>query len=116
MFETFWSAYPNKKGKVEALKSWRRQKLEAKAHTIISDVNARKTKDPDWERGAIPHGSTYLNQQRWQDALAPDALPSSRPVAGNSPAVVDTPEDRQRKHRENAEALEQLRRDTGYAG
>jgi hypothetical protein len=81
----------------------------------MADVRTRLAKDPDWKRGAIPYGSTYLHQQRWQDAVVPDNLPSDRPVAGNSPAVVDTPEERRRKHAENAALLDKLARETGHA-
>lgn len=113
-FEEFWLAYPLKKGKVSAIKAWKRDKLDVIADKIIADVKARISGDEDWKRGAIPYGSTYVNQQRWEDALTVEAVASDRKVAGNSPAVVDTPEDRKRKHLENDAALQKLMKETGY--
>jgi hypothetical protein len=110
-FEVWWKGYPNKKGKQEAEKSWNRQKLDAKLATLLADVAARRKGDADWLRGAIPHGSTYLNQARWLDALAPDALPPASEATnpgGTSPAKQETAEDRAAAAKAHAEYVAQF--------
>lgn len=112
-FDAFWKIYPNKKGKTEAEKKWRSRKLDGKFAEIVADVQARIKSDPDWQRGAIPHGATYVNQERWQDALAPDVLPviAAASVAGSSPPVPVT---QQSQAAANA-ALAAAAREFGYA-
>lgn len=107
-FEVFWKAYPNKKGRTQAEKFWKRDKLTPLLPTLLADVAARKRSDPDWLRGAIPYGSTYLNQSRWRDELAADALPASSPASnpgGVSPRL--SPEEEARR---KVEALAEMRR------
>lgn len=66
-FDEFWSAYPNKKGKQEAEKTWKRRKLDAQCDQLIAHVALMSREDSDWARGYVPMGSTYLNQARWED-------------------------------------------------
>ena len=70
-FAEFWQAYPNKKGKAVAEKAWKRKRLDAIADRIIADVKARAAGDRQWLDGFIPHGSTYVNGEGWQDAIEP---------------------------------------------
>lgn len=70
-FDEFWAVYPNKKGKADAKKAWRRKNLDALADLIIGDVKARAAGDRQWLEGFIPHGSTYVNAEGWQDAIEP---------------------------------------------
>lgn len=74
-FLKFWKAYPRPDGKAAAQKSWTRQKLDSLADTIIADVLARKSGAAWKEEGGkfIPHGSTYLNNRRWEDGPAADS-------------------------------------------
>lgn len=68
-FEEFWAAYPVKKGRADALKSWTTKKLDAIADTIIADVKQRIVADRQWLDGYTPHGSTYVNGRGWEDAI-----------------------------------------------
>lgn len=113
-FAEFWKAYPNKKGRAQAEKTWGRRKLGGKVAAIIADIRARQKSDPDWQRGAIPHGSTYVQQERWLDALAPDAPVQSAPAAGNSPRITDPVEESARQ-REALRAMEAQHRELGIA-
>lgn len=73
-FEEFWAEYPNKKGKAQAEKFWKRDKLDCMANTILADVERRKEQDWDWLKDGgqyIPHGSTYVNEKRWLDEIKP---------------------------------------------
>ncbi|MGW8429426.1 hypothetical protein ACWGJQ_29045, partial [Peribacillus simplex] len=60
-FADFWAAYPNKKGKQEAEKTWRRRKLDARCDELIAHVRLMEANDDGWRRGYVPMGSTYLN-------------------------------------------------------
>lgn len=66
-FGEFWSAYPNKKGRQEAEKAWKRRKLDSRCDELIAHVRLMDSTDSGWKRGFIPMGSTYLNQGRWED-------------------------------------------------
>lgn len=71
-FEIFWNSYPNKKGKDSAQKKWLKYKPEL--NIVLTALEWQK-KSADWlkENGAfIPHGSTYVNQKRWEDEPAPN--------------------------------------------
>jgi len=69
-FDTFWRCYPNKQGKSEARKRWARmtpaERCEA-ADTLGMWVEFWKLAGT--EQRFIPHGSTWLNQRRWEDDL-----------------------------------------------
>lgn len=75
-FDEFWSAYPNKKGRQDAEKRWKRDKLDAMADSIIDHVRLMQSEDDGWRRGYVPMGSTYLNQSRWTDV--PQQAPRER--------------------------------------
>ncbi|XTQ92580.1 YdaU family protein [Xanthomonas sacchari] len=66
-FDDFWAVYPNKKGRQEAEKTWKRRKLDALCDDLIAHVRLMHGTDDGWRRGYIPMGSTYLNQARWED-------------------------------------------------
>lgn len=81
-FDQFWKVYPRKEKKSEALKAF--QKISPDQDLldrIISDVQARaQTHDWTKENGKyVPHPTTYLNQQRWEDeAPASNVTPMKR--------------------------------------
>lgn len=82
-FEDFWRVYPNKKGKADAQKAWAKKGLDAQADSIIGDVMFRAKNDRDWLRGYVPHGSTYVNAEGWQDGLPPPIQPDVKPQLPN---------------------------------
>lgn len=82
-FPEFWSVYPNKQGKQEAWKRWRKDRLDAMADQIIGHVLLMKARDDGWQRGFAPMGSTYLNQARWTDEPRGPPL-ASQPIAAPS--------------------------------
>lgn len=66
-FPEFWAAYPVKKGRADALKKWKVKGYDAIADQIISHVRRMEAEDDQWRRGFIPHGSTYVNGEGWND-------------------------------------------------
>lgn len=77
-FADFWTVYPNKKGKAEAEKRWKADRLDEMADMIIQHVYLMMAEDDGWQRGYAPMGSTYLNQKRWTD------VPQAAPLAARA--------------------------------
>lgn len=69
-FEDFWSAYPRKIAKPNAITAFRRLKPTSELlASILADIGKR-VKSDQWTRDDgrfIPHPATYLNQRRWED-------------------------------------------------
>lgn len=74
-FDIFWLAYPLKKGKSKAEEHWHRHNpdlaqvmaaLEMQKQEKIWLKN-KKRFVPEW-----PHGSTWVNQKRWEDGYDQD--------------------------------------------
>ena len=75
MFDDFWSLYPRKEAKGQARKTW--EKLVKKKiltptvqKFIVDHLTIRIQDDSAWvegERRFIPHPSTWLNDERWDD-------------------------------------------------
>lgn len=66
-FDDFWSAYPRKIGKGEALKAW--TKHRPPLDRVLATLDWQRT-SRDWTKdgGAfIPHPATWLNRAGWED-------------------------------------------------
>jgi len=71
-FEDFWKAWPYKRNKKKAKLAWLRLKPgPALVETILAAVEADKRTD-QWQRGIIPHASTWINGRRWEDERSPE--------------------------------------------
>lgn len=66
-FAEFWALYPVKKGKAAAERAWKAKRCDELADEILAHVLLMQTHDDDWIRGYVPHGSTYVNGERWND-------------------------------------------------
>lgn len=89
-FDAWWAAYPKKVGKKPAKAIWNRRKLGKMADELIRDVKVRAATDDGWKRGYVPNPATYLNQDRWDDAIR------TSPEQGRGPPVArahKTPEE-----------------------
>jgi hypothetical protein len=78
-FEQFWQLYPRKVGKLTAKRSWEKLSQENKQKALEAIVEHRKfwvAKGTDWE--FIPHASTWLNQERFEDEL--DMTPKQQKI------------------------------------
>jgi hypothetical protein len=79
-FENFWSQYPKKVGKLTAKRSWEKLSLDNQQKALEAIVEHRKywaVKGTDWE--FIPHASTWLNQERFEDELVIEQKENKRP-------------------------------------
>lgn len=68
-FDEFWSAYPRKEDKKRTKDIWGRKKLDEKADFIIQRVIEFKEQNWKGKESFIPHASTFLNGERWNDEL-----------------------------------------------
>lgn len=66
-FEIFWKKYPNHAGgKQAALKSWMKISPDkVLIDKIMASIEDHKKYSREWDRGYIPHATTWLNQGRW---------------------------------------------------
>jgi hypothetical protein len=68
LFDLFWSKYPNKVGKIQAQKAWKKLAPSREDTVQILETLARQKESRMWKEGfGIPHPSTYLNQARFLD-------------------------------------------------
>jgi hypothetical protein len=79
-FENFWSQYPKKVGKLTAKRSWEKLSLDNQQKALEAIAEHRKywvAKGTDWE--FIPHASTWLNQERFEDEIVIEQKENKRP-------------------------------------
>jgi hypothetical protein len=79
-FNLFWAQYPKKVGKLTAKRSWEKLSQENQQKALEAIVEHRKywvAKGTDWE--FIPHASTWLNQERFEDELVIEQKENKRP-------------------------------------
>ena len=70
-FEDFWSAYPRKDGKQEAIKAWKALNPNKELQgAILEDIRRRLDRDGSWhktEMRFIKMPASYLRGRRWED-------------------------------------------------
>lgn len=72
LFEVFWSAYPKKKNKGQAEKSWVKINPSQELFEYIMAKLSLLKKSMDWLKDGgqfIPHPSTWLNAKGWDDEI-----------------------------------------------
>jgi len=96
-FERFWSGYPKKVGKGDAMKAWAKiNPDDALIARILEGLDAyRETEEWMYPREGgrfIPHAATWLNGRRWEDEVQP---------CFNDPTDEEIDEINSRHHRGN---------------
>ena len=79
-FLTFWKAYPLRVKKADAWVAW--QKYDPPITACLATI-AWQVQSREWQEGAIPHPTTWLNGQRWEDE-PPDRAPVQAGFLGAS--------------------------------
>lgn len=75
-FDEFWKMYPRKKDKARARTAWRRNGYDKISSIIFEDIKNRMLNDPQWlDEKFIPHPSTYLRNERWEDEISVKKIP-----------------------------------------
>lgn len=75
LFSQFWEAYPKKRGKSNACRSWEKLKISNELFNLIMQKLELFKKSDDWlkEKGKyIPYPATFLNGRRWEDEIETD--------------------------------------------
>jgi hypothetical protein len=66
-FDTFWATYPRRVGKHAARQAFAKRPTEATLDKLLAALDWQK-RQPQWQTERyIPHPSTWLHQQRWED-------------------------------------------------
>jgi len=92
-FELFWQAYPRKASKKAARKEWMDIKPDSDLFSVI--MAAVGTANQYWTNNDvlakhIPHPSTWLHEERWDDEYSPEQLTmSTEPHKGERVAGGD---------------------------
>ena len=71
-FDSFWDKYPHKVGKKEALRAWVKISPSEVLNLKICAALEKQKESDQWKRDGgkfIPHPSTWLNGERWNDEL-----------------------------------------------
>jgi len=72
-FESFYSNYPKKKAKQDALKAWLKLKPDQNLLNLILSKLELQKQSRDWTKDNgkfIPNPSTYINGKRWEDEIS----------------------------------------------
>jgi hypothetical protein len=70
LFAEFWTAYPRKRAKDEALKAFSRRKPDRELLAAMLAALAKQSASEDWQRDEgkfIPYPATWINGGRWLD-------------------------------------------------
>ena len=90
-FGKFFEVYPRKENKVGALREWKKLKPDkVLTERIIEDVK-RRSQTPDWlkDNGKYtPLPKNYLHDQRWEDELPENQLPTHEATEEELAAVM----------------------------
>jgi len=73
-FAAFWSAYPKKRGKLDALKAWKQTTKARPSMLRLLDAIRHQKGSEDWLRQDgryIPHPATWLRRGCWDDEVNP---------------------------------------------
>ena len=80
-FDTFWAAYPRKKGKIAGRKAFDKAIKLTTLEQLLQGIALLKRetagKDPEW----TPHPATWLNEGRWDDE--PSTSTTTKPAASS---------------------------------
>lgn len=79
-FDEFWNAWPRKAAKPKARESWLKAIRRAEPAVIIAAAIAYRDNPGRPEPTKIPHATTWLNQDRWDDPLEDFRPTSTRPT------------------------------------
>ncbi|WP_424236398.1 hypothetical protein [Bhargavaea ginsengi] len=88
-FERIWKQYPNKKGKANALKTFKKLVKEGvNDDDIIKGIQSyvRYCQANRTDKQYMKHGSTFFNERAWEDDWSIDSqIPQAMPVASGGP-------------------------------
>lgn len=66
-FNQFWSNYPRKVAKLEAVKAWKQMTREYSPEEIVAGLQRNLPSLESREKQFIPHPASWLRAGRWMD-------------------------------------------------
>lgn len=87
-FSSFWTAFPRKQGKQEALRNYLKLKPDQELQELILKALQEQSTWEQWTKDEgrfIPLPSTWLHQRRWEDFKSTSSGPSEA-MFGRTPA------------------------------
>jgi hypothetical protein len=81
LFKEFWKAYPKKKSKGQAERTWKKIKADGALLGEMLEAIERAKQSRDWQKDGgqfIPHPATWLNARGWEDEHEPPDPPGGR--------------------------------------
>lgn len=102
-FAAFWAAYPNRKNKQTAVKTWNKLKITPEKYRAIMDGLERAKASVEWAKNGgdfIPHPATWLNAGGWENeykALRPPASQTPENDCQTEARRTDSPLERRRR-------------------
>jgi hypothetical protein len=73
LFDQFWQAYPKKRSKGQAKRTWVKLDPDESLLTKMLKTIAKARRSNDWLQANgqyIPHPSTWLNNEGWEDEMS----------------------------------------------
>ena len=86
-FDRFWSVYPRKVGKKDAVKVWNQIKPDDNLIDQIVQGVERWKRSEQWTKDEgrfIPYPATFLRGERWNEYDRTEVTPSSKPTAAKN--------------------------------
>lgn len=92
-FAAFYAYYPLHKGRQAAVHAWDKLRPDDVLIARMGRALRQQMQSDEWQRGiGIPHPSTWLNQQRWEDEVELKLRPPDRAAAEATDVEYWTPE------------------------
>lgn len=96
-FEMIWKSYPRDSGKKPGLEKYLVLAPDEDLFNLIYSDIVERSKSYDWRKSDgkyVPLMTTYLNQERWNDAMLPVNAPAEeRDSGGRKPYIEDEEDD-----------------------
>jgi len=106
-FDVFWSGYPKKVAKQDALKAWKKLKPDSDLVDLILSGLSKWKQSDEWTKNNgqfVPHPATWLNGRRWEDEI-----PASRTVPKPAQRVLPVQDFAQRDYsNDQEEAMDRM--------
>jgi uncharacterized protein YdaU (DUF1376 family) len=106
-FAEFWLAYPRKVAKSKAAQAWLKLSPNRELVAVILAAVEAQKRSEQWTKDNgqfIPHATTWLNQERWNDELPPASTvtPTPRgPTLNPFAAKIKQDQDERRRQQES---------------
>lgn len=85
-FISFWSLYPKKTARADAMKAWEKLKPDESLLSSIMNALEFQTNSVDWQKDGgkfVPYPATWLNKRRWEDEQTKQSIcETSNPFKG----------------------------------